>query len=106
MADDRSDPFAKDVIALCVPTSGTAGLWGASSLACARLAGEFPREVSLVPLYESPQGRRVDALRVARGARRDPHRQLIDPARPPRRPFTHASLTPRAPHCLGERPRW
>ena len=36
-------------------------------VACARLAGEFPREVSLVPLYESPQGRRVDALRVARG---------------------------------------
>jgi len=27
-------------LALCVPTSGTAGLWGASSLACARLAVE------------------------------------------------------------------
>lgn len=35
--------------------------------ACARLAGEFPREVSLVPLYESTGGRRVDALRIARG---------------------------------------
>ncbi|MEI7445219.1 MAG: substrate-binding domain-containing protein [Burkholderiales bacterium] len=31
------DPYR---IALCVPTSGTAGLWGASSLACARLAVE------------------------------------------------------------------
>lgn len=35
--------------------------------ACARLAGEFPREVSLVPLYESAGGRRVDALRIGRG---------------------------------------
>ncbi|MCX7228555.1 MAG: substrate-binding domain-containing protein [Burkholderiales bacterium] len=33
----EADPYH---LALCVPTSGTAGLWGASSLACARLAVE------------------------------------------------------------------
>jgi ABC-type branched-subunit amino acid transport system substrate-binding protein len=33
----EADPYR---LALCVPTSGTAGLWGASSLACARLAVE------------------------------------------------------------------
>jgi len=51
------------------PTTATGALLDQRELqvACARLAGEFPREVSLVPLYESPQGRRVDALRVARG---------------------------------------
>ena len=46
------EPFR---LALCVPTSGTAGLWGASSLACARLAveqwndggGVLGREVAL-----------------------------------------------------------
>ena len=51
------------------PTTATGALLDQRELqvACARLAGEFPREVSLVPLYASPQGRRVDALRVARG---------------------------------------
>jgi hypothetical protein len=48
------------------PTTATGALLDQRELqvACARLAGEFPREVSLVPLYESQQGRRVDALRV------------------------------------------
>lgn len=60
-------------VALLVPTSGTAGLWGASSLACARLAVEsWNREGGL-------RGREV-ALRVIDASDESPdlERELLD----------------------------
>lgn len=35
--------------------------------ACARLASEHPREATILPLVDTPGGRRVDIVRIARG---------------------------------------
>ncbi len=35
--------------------------------ACARLASEHPREATILPLVETPGGRRIDVVRIARG---------------------------------------